>query len=772
MTRWLAHRVTGMSSPPVTLPPVLAVARELAADRGSRFQSFVQPLLLVVILVLSLSNSFAAIKTEDLTAAGAESLRAFYMSFTAAEFYSAVLLLITILVASQYGTYLAAHLAPPVRVLRSGRQFRSPSAVCGSLTGGATLLVSASVLAFLGLSTLVLPVSWPWGSVRFWMFLGSLIVLSVSGGMLLAMLLHDSRLADLILSVVIFGSALAAGAFFPYPEQSPLWSLAPGSPFTPLLTRVLQAFRDPSVTPARTELVLVIGAALIAGGALLMGGRTVHVTPQRTHLIGNHHSRKATWKTWLTQRGAGVLVVAAIVLLPVTVAGATPPDYVIAGISLTDLTLPALPVSTAVLYPYGGLATVLLLLYSAIVAAPLVTCPPLLHRSGSFRRSFFGTAIAGGLGAIALSTMVAAVLWAGPGVPTSGTVSSGALSYGALSFGALALSIILIWSLTVMAALAEAGRRLGPVLYWPAAVTTVLLLIFLGGGLWHPRNLGVVGSVLSGILPHSLLLYRPSGVALLIAVAQIALLATLPRWTRLRRRRSSPANEPRAPMGASPDPGHTRREDLMHSVILRERARILEDVHDTLGHGITGALWQIRSAQGMAQEPELQQTLRRAEQGLEQGLQQIRVYLRDAAPRKHPDWSELRASVDRFTRCPVHLNVEGNAADYPSPVVTRYTRSVQELLTNALRYGEPEYIRIHFARTARMYRMEYLEHGAGWGAEGPRMGFGLSALQALFTEVGGTFELDSLPDTPGVRITGSIPAGAFTAVREEIDDEP
>ncbi len=770
--RWLAHRVTGMSSHPVTLPPALTVARELAADGGSRFQSFVQPLLLAGILVVSLSNSFASTGTVDLTAAGAESLRAFYVSFTAAEFYSAVLLLITILVASQYGTYLAAHLAPPVRVLRSGRQFRSPVAVCGSLIGGTTVLVTASVLVFMGLSTVVLSVVWPWGSAAFWILLASLIVLSVSGGLLLAMLLHDSRLADLVLSVVIFGSALAAGAFFPYPEQSALWSLAPGSPFTPLLTRVLQTFRDATVTPAQTELMISMGAALITGSALLMGRRTVHVTPQSEDLPGVHHSWEVTWKRWLTQRGAGVLAIAAIVLLPVAVAGAIPPDYVISGISLTDLSLPAVPVSAAVLYPYGGFATVLLFLYSAVVAAPLVSCPPLLRRSGRFRRAFFGTAVAGGLGAVALSTVVAAVLWATPGVGASGAASSGALSYGALRYGALALSIILIWSITVMAAIAEAVRRHGPVLYWPVAVTTVLLLIFLGGGLWNPRNLGVVGTVLSGVLPHSLLLYRPSGVALLIAVAQIGLLATLPRWVRLLRRRSSPTTEPRAPMSASPEPRHARREDLVHSVILRERARILEDVHDTLGHGITGALWQIRSAQGMAQEPELQQTLRRAEQGLEQGLQQIRVYLRDAAPRKHPDWSELRATVDGFTRCPVHLNVEGNAADYPAAIVTRYTRSVQELLTNALRYGEPEYIHIHFARTARMYRMEYLEHGAGWGAEGPRMGFGLSALQTLFTEVGGSFELDSLSDTPGVRITGSIPVGAVTAVHEEIDDAP
>ena len=192
--------------------------------------------------------------------------------------------------------------------------------------------------------------------------------------------------------------------------------------------------------------------------------------------------------------------------------------------------------------------------------------------------------------------------------------------------------------------------------------------------------------------------------------------------------------------------------------MLGERKRILDEVHDTLGHGITGALWQIRSARGMTQDAELQETLDRAAEGLEQGLSRVRNYLRDSAPRRSSDWSELYAVVEKFTGCPVELTLKGDALEFHPGAVKRFTRTIQELLTNALRYGDPSSIHIHLVRTARFHRLEYRERGRGWGSSGPRMGYGLSAIQARFTEIGGSFHLDHLPNAPGVQVIGIIPS--------------
>jgi signal transduction histidine kinase len=196
---------------------------------------------------------------------------------------------------------------------------------------------------------------------------------------------------------------------------------------------------------------------------------------------------------------------------------------------------------------------------------------------------------------------------------------------------------------------------------------------------------------------------------------------------------------------------------MVESLMLNERRRILDEVHDTLGHGITGALWQIRSAKGMTNDPSLQQTLDRAAEGLEQGLSRIRDYLRDSAPRRSNDWSELYTVVAQFSHCPIDLSLSGDAADFHPVVVNRFTQTLRELLTNALRYGNPTSIHVHLVRTARFHRLEYREQGRGWGSRGPRMGYGLSTVQYLFTEVGGSFRLEHLPGATGIQVIAVIP---------------
>ncbi len=192
--------------------------------------------------------------------------------------------------------------------------------------------------------------------------------------------------------------------------------------------------------------------------------------------------------------------------------------------------------------------------------------------------------------------------------------------------------------------------------------------------------------------------------------------------------------------------------------MLRERKRILDEVHDTLGHGITGALWQIRSAKGMTEDPVLQETLDRAVEGLEQGLLRIREYLRDSAPRRLSDWSELYSLVGRFSYCPVELSINGDAAHFHPTALKLFTQAIEELLTNALRYGNPTLIHVNLVRTERFHRLEYREHGKGWGAEGPRMGYGLSTVHTSFTERGGSFHLGQLPETPGIQAVAIIPS--------------
>jgi signal transduction histidine kinase len=704
---------------------VFTILRALLRDRTNLFQSFMQPILLAWILAASVNTAFSA------DTAGTGTLRAFFLSFSAAEFYSVVVLIVTLLVASQYATDMAVQCASPTAALGRPVQYGSPVRSHLSVAVGVVLIVLASAVFFLAASRLLLGVSWPWASSAFWVLLGGVILLSVSGGFALGSATGNRGFSDLVISVIVFGSALAAGAFFPYPETSRVWALAPYNPFSHLLRRFLVLLNSSFAPPGWGEYVVWIAA---------IGLTVISLRQQRRPVTSRR--QVDPWEPSLPLfRGQGVILCGvAIVILPVAIWLFGPADYLPGGVSG----------SAGFMHPYAGLMTVLILLLDMLLVAPLVDGSVVLGQLRSFRGRFLLVRLGFGGGLVLASGVVAAVVWRTPGV--------------ALLYAVAALVLFQLWALGPMILFSEATRD--RTVYTAVALTATLLITFLGGSLWRPSPLRSLGHPISYLLPNGLLLHHPPLPALLVGSGQAVLLFAIGsgevRHRLHRALRGCQAKLPllsSAPKTTSPNPpssdpvfaypdlsGPDRvRTGVVESLILRERKRTLDEVHDTLGHGITGALWQIRSARGMTEDSSLQEILDRAASGLENGLAHIREYLRDSAPRRSNDWSELYSTVAQFSQCPVHLSVGGDTERFDPDAVTRFTQTVRELLTNALRYGEPTSIDLRLMRTSRFHRLEYRERGKGWGSKGPRMGYGLSTVRALYTDLGGASTSTACP---------------------------
>ncbi len=700
------------------------VFRALMRDRANLFQSFLQPTLLLLILTGSLSGSFAGGVSAD-----GPALRHLYLGFDAREFYSVLVLLLTTLVASQYATDFAAQCTGRGSALPALRQHGTGARMWLSIVAATLLFVLAPVAVFLCASAILFGVVWPWTTVSFWLFLAGLASLSVAGGFALGVTSESQGFSDLLISTGVFASALAAGVFFPYPATSRIWGLAPYSPFTWITTRLLRMLQNPQSPPGMHELALWIGATACTGIIIWR----LHAQPER-----QARSPVRRRIQWITRNQASVLCGLGIAVLPVAIWLSGPvafqPGRGAAGF----------------MYPFAGLATVLLLLLNLLLMAPLVDRSVVLLRSQSFRLSFLATRAGIGTGLILLSVAAASIVWR--------------LSVPDLAYTVAALIVFQLWAVFLMRLVARVFRTRA--VYWAVGSSLVLVVGFLGGSLWRPSLLGPVGITASYLLPNGLLLHHQSVSGFLIAIAYCALAGmagsrTLSdRLQALTHRHIEPAHtriaQPVVPVEPTTDSDRVHR-GMVESLMRRERTRILDEVHDTLGHGITGALWQIRSARGMTTDTAMQETLDRAADGLEQGLARIREYLRDSAPRRARDWSELYESVARFSLCPVDLVLAGDRSRFSPDAIQHFTRTVDELLTNATRYGNPRSIRIELTRTSRLQRLEYREYGRGWGDAGPRMGYGLSTIQALYTDSGGSFHIDETTDAPGIYAIAIIP---------------
>lgn len=185
----------------------------------------------------------------------------------------------------------------------------------------------------------------------------------------------------------------------------------------------------------------------------------------------------------------------------------------------------------------------------------------------------------------------------------------------------------------------------------------------------------------------------------------------------------------------------------------RERQRLAEELHDTLGHALVGALLQVQVAQRLlrADAGEAEARLARVERDLRGTLEKVRHALRRGA--------EKRDSL------PLHLAIESLAADFAAaggpdvqlvfrpdaesvsdvgPEVTdALYRVVQEALTNAVRHGKATHIVVAVEAVGPRLFVRVSDNGAG--ADQYTLGMGLSGMIGRVQAVGGTVRFETAP---------------------------
>jgi signal transduction histidine kinase len=194
---------------------------------------------------------------------------------------------------------------------------------------------------------------------------------------------------------------------------------------------------------------------------------------------------------------------------------------------------------------------------------------------------------------------------------------------------------------------------------------------------------------------------------------------------------------------------------------LRERSRIAEDMHDSVGHELS--LIALRAA-ALEVDSELPERHRRAATELRQAaamaterLGEIIGVLRDGAAPVVPTQESVADLVDRAAASglAVKLVQEGNAE--LSPMVDRAVhRVVQESLTNASKHAPGAEVTVTVSRVADQVEVRIADTGAPKPAGVPSTGRGLAGLTERVRLVGGT--LTAQPrGTGGFEVVARIP---------------
>ncbi len=191
---------------------------------------------------------------------------------------------------------------------------------------------------------------------------------------------------------------------------------------------------------------------------------------------------------------------------------------------------------------------------------------------------------------------------------------------------------------------------------------------------------------------------------------------------------------------------------------LQERTRIAREMHDTVGHALTGGLLSLEAGERLLGQDgdQAAQRIGQAKENIRKGLTELRRAVHTLGAEE----SDLVAAMHRLLR---DLRGQGISIHEDMPALPKLSAQKQNVLLRALQEGLTNGLR-HGGSTAFVFRLRlengnvsFLleDNGRGCGAVTP--GFGLRTMEQRVTAAGGCMAVHSDPGE-GFRIEITLPA--------------
>ncbi len=199
-------------------------------------------------------------------------------------------------------------------------------------------------------------------------------------------------------------------------------------------------------------------------------------------------------------------------------------------------------------------------------------------------------------------------------------------------------------------------------------------------------------------------------------------------------------------------------EELKHLTKLQERSSIARDLHDTLGHELTGLIMRMEMASRLMEQDPVkgQGMLEEAKTAARDSLSQVRAIVNTLKTDEEISWTqssmkELTEHFSSMTGVKITYENSGEGPASPATGLALY-RLVQEALTNAVRHGKATKvgIRIGYAQDGVSFEIE----DNGKGCPEVNYGNGIKGMFERITALHGDLKVDG---SKGFRLKGFIP---------------
>jgi signal transduction histidine kinase len=206
---------------------------------------------------------------------------------------------------------------------------------------------------------------------------------------------------------------------------------------------------------------------------------------------------------------------------------------------------------------------------------------------------------------------------------------------------------------------------------------------------------------------------------------------------------------------------HSYAEKIQELATAQERTRIAREIHDGLGHYLTGAHVHLETARALVDSGGARAAaeIQRAQKLLHQGLGELRqsVTMLRSPDTDRPFSVALAALIDdaRASGIEAKLHVGGSVRPLGTSVEFVLYRAAQEGLTNVLRHAHAEKVDLRLRYAEECVELNVEDDGVG--SASLRQGFGLVGIRERVATVGGEVDLATAP-SGGFALRVRVPA--------------
>jgi signal transduction histidine kinase len=201
------------------------------------------------------------------------------------------------------------------------------------------------------------------------------------------------------------------------------------------------------------------------------------------------------------------------------------------------------------------------------------------------------------------------------------------------------------------------------------------------------------------------------------------------------------------PWPTAPPRLERERDSAAARAAVEERLRIARDLHDLVGHGLTGIAVQSSTARLAVEDGDLDQAraaLQAVERSARDALAEVRQLLgvlrSEQGPAPAQGLADLPALVAEAQGRGADVRLDLRAGPVPAAVGLTAYRVVQEALTNAARHAPGAAVRVVVEDEAGGVRVRVEDCGASTVPASPGTGHGLIGMRERVHAAGGTVE--------------------------------